>query len=416
MHVLILGSGVIGTTLAYVLTQQGHEVTVIDRQPASARECSFANGGQLSYSHAEPWASPYMLKRIIRWLGKKDAPLVLRLHNDPQMWQWVWAFMRHCTHKRNSEATRNMLKLSLFSKECFATLRQEITCDFSHQATGTLHLYKKQQRLDDAARHASYQKQFGCDYTVLSSKQALAKEPALTSSEESIAGALFFPQDESGDVHAFTQGLAKQCHNVDFRYNTAIKNILCDKGKITGVTTDKGIIKADSYVMALGADSPLLLKDLGINIPLYPMKGYSVSVPTDGYEAAPSMCVTDETHKIVVSRLGNIVRVAGTAEFAGYDSSVSPERVRIVLNAAKQLFPHGGDYNNATSWACLRPAIPDGSPVLGKTPYSNLFLNTGHGSLGWTLSAASAYILSDIIEGKAPSIDLTGLTLDRFKK
>ncbi len=417
MKILILGSGVIGTTLAYVLARRGYEVTVLDRQPESGRECSFANGGQLSYSHAEPWASPHVIPNLLKWIGRADAPLVFRMRYDPDMWKWGWQFLRHCTHTRNEAGTRAMLRLALYARESFRELEQQTESLFDYLDQGILHIYRDEKSLYAALAHAKFQSELGCPFELLNREQVVAKEPAFKQSAELLAGGVFFPYDGTGDIFAFTQGLAAECQameNVTFSYNTSIEVIHTDGDKISGVVTNHGTFTADHYVMALGADSPLWLKKLDMPTSIYPVKGYSISIPIEDDTAAPRVGVTDQALKIVYSRLGNRLRVAGTAELNGYNYDVREDRVEPLLRATQIFFPGCGNMQEVTRWACLRPYVPDGMPILGNTPYRNLVLNTGHGSLGWTLAAGSAYIVADIIEGKTPGIDLTGLTIDRF--
>lgn len=414
MRVLVLGAGLIGTTLAYELMQRGHEVVVIDRQLGAARECSFANGGQLSYSHAEPWATPRLLPKIIQWFGKKDAPLVFRLHADPAMWRWALQFLARCTTARNLEGTRTMLRLSLYSRECFRKIVAGIPLDFAFRPSGTLHVYQDKKVLAQAIRHAEFQQELGCGFTRFSPEETVQKEPALMPVLPTLAGGLFFPLDDIGDAYTFTTGLAAQCKGVEFRWNTSVTRIETDGEKVTGVTTDKGTFTADAYVMALGADSPLLLNPIGVRIPIYPLKGYSATLQARAQPFTLQTSILHEQKKVVVTPLGSQLRIAGTAEFTGYDTQPTSYRVDAIIKAAQDLFPGLEGIQQATSWACLRPAIPDGAPVLGHSPFKNLFLNTGHGSLGWTLCAGSAVVVADIMEGKTPAIALEGLTGERF--
>lgn len=414
MRILVLGAGLIGTTLAYELMQRGHEVTVVDRQPEGARECSFSNGGQLSYSHAEPWASPQVLLKILQWLGRKDAPLVFRFRADPAMWSWALKFLKHCTHARNLEGTRTMLRLSLYSRECFQRLRQSVPVEFDFAETGTLHIYKSEKSLERAIRHAEFQKQLGCSYQVLNAEETVTKEPALKAIQSTLVGSIHFPLDQTGDAYRFTTGLVAHCKNVDFRFNTTITAIESQGDSITGVLTNQGKLTADAYVVALGAESPSLLKKLGIRLPIYPLKGYSISLPLDDNKHSFRTSILDESCKVVATRLGEKLRIAGTAEFAGYNTEPTDYRINTIIRAAQALFPELDRWNEISRWACLRPAVPDGIPLLGKTPLKNLFLNTGHGSLGWTLAAGSAMIVADAIEDKTLAISLDGMGLDRF--
>lgn len=416
MKIIILGAGVIGVTTAYFLAKAGHEVTVIDREPGCAKECSFANGGQLSYSHVEPWANPTVIPNIIKWLGKKDAPLVFRLRADYAMWRWGMKFLLSATHRQSLETTRHMLRLSFYSREVLHELYQAHPLAFSYQQGGIIHVFHDQKALDIEIRQATYQKELGHGFSVLDRAECLAAEPALAYTQEPLSGGLFFPEDEMGNVYFFTTELAALCEQagVKFLYGADIQGLLTEAGMISGVKTSQGIVTGDHYIMALGAQSPLYTHSIGVRLPVYPMKGYSISIPVNDGEGIPTTCITDQTYKIVYSRLENIIRVAGTAEFAGYDTSLNQERIIPILNAAKRLFPRmiTADNENAiTRWACLRPSTPHGMPVLGKTRYPNLLLNTGHGTLGWTLACGSARIIADMVEGRQPEIDMTGFLM-----
>jgi D-amino-acid dehydrogenase len=418
MKILVLGSGVIGVTTAYQLAKRGHEVSVVDRRDGSAAECSFANGGQLSYAHVEPWASPALLPKIPKWLMKKDSPLVFHLSADPAMWCWTMKFLACCNSKKARESTINMMRLSLYSKECLKEIDAETSVQYSKISKGTLHTFKDEAMMQANIKQAEFQKTLGCDYKVLNSrKECEALEPSLKYSPSDIIGGLYFPVDETGDVHEFSKNLSHILTDkgVQFHCGTNIISILTDGDKITGVETDKGVLTADKYVVCLGATSSVLLKKIGVPVPIYPMKGYSISINITNMDKTPEIGITDQSNKIVFSRLGNILRVAGTAEFAGYDDSITKSRIDTLKKMAKESFPEGGDIDNALPWACLRPSTPDGSPIIGETKYKNLFLNTGHGTLGWTLSCGSAKAAADIIEGKKPEISLEGLTLERYE-
>lgn len=419
MKILILGSGVIGVTTAYFLSKRGHDVTVIDREPESARECSFANGGQLSYTHAEPWANPKSLKKAIQWIGKKDAPLMFRFRADYHMWRWACKFLWNCRKKATLKNTETMLRLGLYSREIMHRLQDELHLDYHYTQCGILHFFTDQYALDCATRQAEFQKDRGAPYELLTKEQCLEKEPALKARAHELVGGIYDCLDESGDVFMFTKALAerdkkKTGESVTFQYDTTITGLRVEGNRIAAVQTDKGDMEADVIVMSLGAYSPVFLRKIGIDVPIYPMKGYSISVPMEGYDGAPNVSITDQKDKIVYSRLGNVFRVAGTAEFAGYDHSVNPYRIQLLKEAVRKNFPDAGDIDNATEWACLRPSTPDGPPILGRCRYENLILNTGHGTLGWTQSAGSARIVADIIEGKTPEIAMDGLTVDRF--
>lgn len=415
MKILILGSGVIGVSTAYLLAERGHEVTVLERNGESARETSFANGGQLSYSHAEPWATPAVLPKIAKWLGKKDAPLVFDLKRvDVKMWLWGIKFLANCTKEKAAYNTKNTWRLASYSKDVMSGLIEKSGVEFNYMKTGILHIFKDEHSMESQIEQARFQKELGCDFKILSYNECIRKEPVLVNTEKKIVGGLYFPIDESGDIYLFTKNLAEKAEKltnpVKFRYNTQIKNIVRDGNKIVRVVTDKGDFTADKYIVSLGSYSPLYLKPIGINLPIYPMKGYSISIPINGSKGAPRMSITDQEHKLVYSRLGDILRVAGTAEFALYNNAIDEFRIECIRKSAKDLFPQAGDFEKISKWSCLRPQTPQGTPYIGKTQYENLILNTGHGTLGWTLAAGSAKIATDITEGKEPDIDLTGLS------
>lgn len=415
MNILILGSGLQGVTAAYELGRRGHQVTVLDRQQTSGAETSFANGGQLSYSHAEPWATPGVLPKLPGWLVRPDAPLVFRLRADWQMIRWGLKFLRNCTPARARINALNILRLGLYSRRKFEELRRDTGIEFGYGNKGILDIFGSDADFEHAKRQVEFQAKFGCEQRVLSEAECLTLEPALAATGRHIAGGIHSFMDETGDAYIYCNELAKlaaQRYGVKFEYGVIIKKLVAENNVIAGVTTDRGDISADAYVMAMGSYSPVYLRPLKIDLPVYPMKGYSITV--DASEACPALSVADDKCKTVYTRLGNKLRVAGTAEFAGYDTGINPKRIAPMLKAARGLFP-GVNWEGAmTSWGCLRPSTPDGPPILGPTPYPNLFLNTGHGTLGWTQAAGSATIVADIIERKIPDILLHGLTMERY--
>lgn len=407
MKIIILGAGVIGVTSAYYLMRDGHEVTVIDRQSKSASECSFANGGQLSYSHVEPWASPSSLKKIPYWMFSKHSPLVFAPSFDIKMWRWSLSFLRNCTDAKVKETTEKLLKLSLYSKSCFEEIEQLTNIAYNSKRNGIIHVFKDKKMLEENKKQAQFQKEMGCDFEFLSSRQECENiESALKYSPMDIAGGIHFTMDGTGDANEFTSELTKILikGGVEFLYNTNLKEIELKNNQVSCIKTDKGDFVADCYVAALGVSSPLLLDPIGVKTNIYPMKGYSISVPITNKAATPSVSVTDQENKIVFSRLGDILRVAGTAEFAGYDDSVRKSRIKTIKHMARLSFPDCGDIDNAKEWAGLRPSTPSGIPVIGASRYNNLFINTGHGTLGWTLSCGSASVISDLIAGRDPKI------------
>ena len=408
MQICILGSGILGVTTAYFLEQRGHRVTIIDRQPHSAMETSFANGGQLSYSHAEPWATPSVLPKVLKWLFQENAPLAFKARFDPEMIAWGIKFLGQCTHEKALRNATRTLRLALYSKLALHEILAETPVEFDLLKKGVLHIFTQQSLLDGALRQAAFQETLGCGFENLTPAQCLEKEPALARIEKQLLGGVFHDIDESGDIFKFTQGLAAKLQRTEFHYLTEIRSLRRDGAKIVAVETSKGRIEADAFVVAMGSYSPKILKPLGIKSDIYPMKGYSLSVPING-KTAPHVSITDQGSKIVYSRLGNILRAAGTAEFAGHDHEITPKRIAHLKAEMQRLFGDCGDFSASTGWACLRPQTPAGTPLLGKTPYTNLYLNTGHGTLGWTLGPGSAKIVADTIEGKPPEIDLEGL-------
>jgi D-amino-acid dehydrogenase len=415
MKIIVLGSGLLGVTTAYELGKRGFDVKVIDRQPSSAAETSFANGGQLSYNHAEPWATPSVLAKLPSWMMRSDSPLVFRPRADWQMIKWGLSFLRNCTQTRANISTVSMLRLGLYSRECMHTLTNDEKLEFDYSKRGVLHLYGTQADLEQGKRQAEFQAKFGGEEKILSLDELYALEPALTHSSRVFAGGIHTHKDEYGDAHSFCTQLAEiaaKKFGVKFEYGVSINSLKKEKLQIVAVDTDKGEMEADAFVMALGSYSPIYLRNIGIKAPIYPMKGYSITIEAN--EFCPNISITDGTHKIVYSRLGNKLRVAGTAEFAGYNTSINEKRVTPIINAASTLIPKANWDQEISKWACLRPSTPDGPPIIGSTPYRNLFLNTGHGTLGWTQAAGSAKLLADIMERKPPEILLHGLSLGRY--
>lgn len=419
MKITILGAGVVGVAAAYVLAERGHEVEVIDRQEEAGAETSFANGGQLSYSHAEPWANPYVLPKVFGWMFKKDAPLVFRPTLDPHMLRWGMSFLRNCLKDRADMNAVNLLRLGIYSRQVMERLRITSGVAFDNMRTGILHIYTSEKDFQHAQEQAAFQNKFsGSNFSmeVLDRDACYRKEPTLQHSERDIIGGVYCAMDESGDCGKFSQNLAAIAERdlkVKFSYGTTIHSINMENGRVKSVVTDKGLKFADAFVVATGSYSYLTLRQIGIYVPVYPMKGYSITMPVGEY--APSVSITDNEKKIVVSRLGDRLRAAGTAEFAGYNTDIREDRITPILNATRSLFPHTDfDEKNVFKWACLRPSTPDALPIIGRSKYENLYLNTGHGTLGWTQAAGSANLLADVIENRPTEIALTGMTADRF--
>ncbi|MBR0831030.1 D-amino acid dehydrogenase [Bradyrhizobium manausense] len=416
MKVVILGSGVIGVTSAYYLARAGHEVTVVDRQPQPALETSFANAGEVSPGYSSPWAGPGVPVKAVKWLLMKHGPLVIRPKIDPVMWLWLLKMLRNCTSARYAVNKSRMIPIAEYSRDALRALRSDIGIQYDERSKGTLQLFRYQSQLDGTAEDIAVLKQYGVPYEVLNREGCIAAEPALASVKEKLAGGLRLPQDETGDCHMFTQALAAQAEKlgVRFMFNTAINGLIADATRITGVATGAGNLQADAYVVALGSWSSRLVAPLGISLPVYPVKGYSITVPIKDASGAPESTVMDESYKVAITRLGDRIRVGGTAEISGYSSKLYPARRATLDHSLTDLFPRGGDLSKATFWSGLRPMTPDGPPVIGATRYANLHLNTGHGTLGWTMACGSGRVLADMLSGKKPEIDTSELTVERY--
>lgn len=417
MKVVVLGAGVTGTATAWYLAEAGHQVTVIDRQPGAGLETSFANGGQISACHAEPWASPAVLPKLLKWLGREDAPLVFRLWRwDPALWAWGLRFLANCTPGRTGINTERTLRVALYSRTCLQNLRQYLGLNYDHLINGILHIYTDPKEFEHASHAADFMSHHGLERLIKSPADCFQIEPALSNMQDTLYGGIFTPSDESGDAHKFTQELASsaQAKGVEFLWDTTIVSIPHDGTRITGIQTDKGLITGDAYVMAMASYSPLMAKQLGLNLPIIPAKGYSVTIPVTAPDRAPTVSVTDDGRKMVFTRLGDRLRVAGTAEMAGWDLTMTEIRWKIQIQRAQTLFPGCADFAAAEPWAGLRAVTPDSVPLLGRSRYSNLWLNTGHGTLGWTMACGSGQIIADLVSGRTPAISLEGLGLDRF--
>ena len=408
MKIAVLGAGVIGVTSAWYLARAGHEVTVIDRQGAAAMETSFANGAQISASHAEPWANPATPKQVLTWLGREDSPMLFRLRADPHQWAWGLAFLRECLPARSLANAAQIAAINRFSLAQLLALRAETGIQYEQQTRGILRIYEGRQTLDEAVAAVSLEKLHGIDLRVLTAAQCVELEPALADRAEYIAGGVHAPADESGDAHKFTQELARlaAAHGVQYRYGSSVTRIETGGGRVARVRLGTGeAFEADAYVVALGSYSPLLLRPIGISIPVYPLKGYSITIALAEGDVAPRISLSDGAHKLVMSRLGNRLRVAGTAELTGYDTAINEVRCRAIVRRTFELFPRAGRPEAAQFWAGLRPATPGGVPCIGRTRYPNLLLNTGHGTLGWTMACGSGAAIAEIASGRKPELD-----------
>ncbi len=420
MRVMVLGAGVVGTAAAWYLRQDGHEVTVADRQADAGLETSFANGGQISASHAEPWANPTVPAKVLKWLGREDAPLLFRLRADPRQWAWSLRFLFECLPSRSLANTRELLALALYSRDRLGALAREAGIEYDRAARGILHFFTDPRELERAAAKAAFMRSLGCDREVKSAAETLALEPALAGAPVRIAGAIYTPTDESGDARKFTQALARlaAARGVEFRYGVTVRRLEAAGGRVTAVALEgadgtEERATADAYVVALGSYSPLLLRTAGVRVPIYPLKGYSITVPLAAGDVAPRVSLTDEAAKLVFSRLGDRLRVAGTAELAGYDTAVNRVRCEAIVRRTRELFPGLSGADRAEFWAGLRPATPSNVPLVGRSRYPNLFLDTGHGTLGWTLAAGSGQAIADIVGGRRPETDFPFLGMGR---
>ena len=416
MKVIVLGSGVIGTSTAYYLARAGHQVQVLDRQPGPALETSFGNAGEISPGYASPWAGPGVPLKAIKWLLMKHRPLVIRPLLDAKMWRWGLAMLANCTARAYAINKNRMLPIAEYSRDCLKALRAETGITYDDRAQGTLQLFRTQSQLDNTAKDVQVLKASGVPFELLDRAGFVAVEPALALTQHKFVGALRLPGDETGDCYLFTQRLAEMARalGVVFRFGTTVQQIQQEGGRITGVVTDQGVLTADAYLLALGSHSPALAAPLGLRLPVYPVKGYSITVPITDAAGAPESTVMDETHKVAVTRLGDRIRVGGTAELAGFDLTLHAPRRRTLEHVVTDLFPQGGDVSRATFWCGLRPMTPDGTPIVGPTKYPNLYLSTGHGTLGWTMACGTARLMADLISGCETDIPLDGLTLARY--
>jgi len=418
VNIIILGSGVIGTASAYFLAQAGHDVTVIDRQPGAGLETSFGNAGEISPGYATPWAGPGVPAKAFKWLTMRHSPLVIRPTLDPAQWRWILQMLANCNTDSYQVNKGRMVRLAEYSRDVLVQLRRDTGIAYDERSQGTLQLFRTQKQLDGAHTDTDVLQQSGVPYELLDPQGCTRYEPALARVVGKYVGGLLLPNDETGDCFKFTQALAELAKGlgVKFRHEVTIERLSVEGDRVTGVVTNKGELRSDAFVLALGSYSPLLLKQIGIHIPVYPVKGYSITVPITDASGAPESTVMDETYKVAITRLGDRIRVGGTAELSGYDLRLHQARRDTLEHSVRDLFPDGGDVSQASFWCGLRPMTPDGTPVVGPTPYRNLFLNTGHGTLGWTMACGSGRVLADLLSGRQSEIGLAGLFMDRYGK
>ncbi|KTT29082.1 amino acid dehydrogenase [Pseudomonas oryzihabitans] len=416
MRVLVLGSGVIGTTSAYYLARQGFEVVVVDRQAGPALETSHANAGQVSPGYASPWAAPGVPLKALKWLFQKHAPLAIRLTGDANQYLWMAQMLRNCTAARYAVNKERMVRLSEYSRDCLDELRQDTGIAYEGRQLGTTQLFRTQQQVDAAAKDIAVLERSGVPFELLDRDGVARVEPALAAVKHKLAGGLRLPNDQTGDCFLFTNRLAEEARRlgVEFRFGAQIEQLSASGDRIDGVKVDGELLTADHYVLALGSYSPQLLAPLGIRAPVYPLKGYSLTVPIVDASMAPTSTILDETYKVAITRFDDRIRVGGMAEICGFDLSLDPRRRATLEMITGDLYPRGGDLARASFWTGLRPTTPDGTPIVGATRYRNLFLNTGHGTLGWTMACGSGRLLADLIGRKRPQISAEGLDISRY--
>ncbi|MFM0269241.1 D-amino acid dehydrogenase [Paraburkholderia aspalathi] len=415
MRVVVLGSGVVGVTSAYYLARAGHEVTVIDREAGPALETSFANAGQISPGYASPWAAPGVPLKAVKWMFQKHAPLAIRLDGTQFQLQWMWQMLQNCTSARYAVNKGRMVRLAEYSRDCLQALRAETGIQYEGRTGGTLQVFRTQQQFDGAAKDIAVLQEANVPYELLSAAELAQAEPALAAVSHKLTGGLRLPGDETGDCQMFTTRLAAMAEQlgVKFRYNTPIDSLAMAGDRIAGVQCGDELVRADSFVVALGSYSTKFLSGL-VKIPVYPLKGYSITAPIVNEASAPISTVLDETYKIAITRFDNRIRVGGMAEIVGFDKSLRQARRETLELCVNDLFPGGGDTSKATFWTGLRPMTPDGTPIVGRTPVPNLFLNTGHGTLGWTMSCGSGQLLADVMSSKQPAIKADDLSVHRY--
>jgi D-amino-acid dehydrogenase len=415
MRVVVLGSGVVGVTTAYYLARAGHEVTVIDREAGPALETSFANAGQISPGYASPWAAPGVPLKAVKWMFQKHAPLAIRLDGTQFQLQWMWQMLQNCTPARYAVNKGRMVRLAEYSRDCLQALRADTGIHYEGRTGGTLQVFRTQQQFEGAAKDIAVLQEANVPYELLSAAELAQAEPALAAVSHKLTGGLRLPGDETGDCQMFTTRLAALAEQlgVKFRYNTPIDALAMSGDRVAGVQCGGEMVRADSFVVALGSYSTQFLAGL-VKIPVYPLKGYSITAPIVDEAAAPVSTVLDETYKIAITRFDNRIRVGGMAEIVGFDKSLRKARRATLELCVNDLFPGGGDTAKATFWTGLRPMTPDGTPIVGRTPVPNLFLNTGHGTLGWTMSCGSGQLLADVMSGKQPAIKADDLSVHRY--
>ncbi|MEX0730650.1 MAG: D-amino acid dehydrogenase [Aquisalimonadaceae bacterium] len=419
MRVIVIGAGVIGTTTAWFLAQHGHEVTLLDRGPGVGLETSFANGGLLHASHAEPWNAPGVIWQLLRWIGRENSPLLVRPGQLPRLAGWGLGFLRYSRRRRFEHSTRLNSQLAVYSLEMLRTLRRETGIRYDGQQNGILKIFREQASQDKALRASAFMEELGVRHAMLDPRQTIALEPALADIGHELIGSLYYPDDESGDAHLFTARLAELARGqgVSVETDTPVNRLVRQGDHIKYLEIPGGRLSAERYVLAAGCQSPILARQAGIRLPIYPVKGYSATLPVDGWSNPPAIPVIDDANKVVLSMLGSRVRIAGTAEFAGYDLTLREHRARSVLEQMLKTFPsleqHVRD-DRMEYWCGLRPMTMDGPPILGASPLTNLYLNCGPGHLGWTFACGAGKLVADMISGKPTALNMEGYSVARY--
>lgn len=415
MKVIVLGAGVVGLSCAWYLWRDGHEVTIVERNPGVGLETSFANGGQLSYSYVAPLASPSVIPKIPPWLLRRDSPLRFKPAIDPDQWRWCLEFLAACNQRTADESTQRLLRLAFYSRDLMHELVRTQSIDFDYVQNGKLVVHTQRHSFDSAVRLMEYQRALGAEQQALDANACVEIEPALLDMSPRIAGAIYTPSEDVGDTFKFCNELARLMtvgpNPATIRFGVEVERLLPSRGKLMGVETSAGVMEADAYVLALGNNAPWLTKPLDIRIPVYPLKGYSLSLPITNEGAAPRISVTDFNRKVVYARLGGELRVAGMADVSGRRAVIDVERVDQLVQEVRNTFPRASDFSTLKPWCGMRPATPRGTPVIGATPYSNLWLDVGHGALGFTLALATGRVVADLAAGHAAAIPLDGFTL-----
>jgi len=411
MRIVVLGGGVVGVTTAYQLQRDGHEVVLLERNPEVASGASWGNAGMIAPGHSFVWSSPRAPMILAKSLMLKDQALRFRLSADPRLYAWTWGFLKECTAAKARRNTLLKHRLAAYSQKVLDQVVADEAIDYDRNTRGILYMHRSQKALDSGVEHMKLLESDGQAIKVLTRDHVIALEPGLAHAGEKIAGAILCPTDETGDCAKFTRALAARIVERGGAIVTGatVQGLTTDSDKVTQALTDRGPFAGDAYVLALGAESPILARKLGLRLPIYPIKGYSLTIPIGAAKSPPTIACLDEHNLVAISRFRDRLRITATAEFAGYDASHKPSDFAFMKRVTQELFPDGAEYDRAEMWAGLRPMTPTNLPLVGQRRFKNLVLNCGHGHIGWTMSHGSARIAADLIAGRAPAIPLDGL-------